>query len=150
MLIKDILLKEVIKISPDTTWLEAIRQMKDKNTNGLFVVDNDDKYLGVVTIAELISHVVPSYLKNNPDLAKSLPVGTFIKLCEDRKNDPVKNLMNTEKIPLKNTTKIIEVVVSSLIGKSYRMPVVDEKGRLIGAINRRHIKDAISKHFLNS
>jgi len=124
--------------------------MLKNNTNGLFVVNGHDKYLGTVTIAELISSVIPPYMKEDPDLAKSSPEGTFLKFCEKNKNKKIKTFMNTKKPFYNPRTKLISIVATTLNNDSYRLPVVDKSGKLIGVVNRRHIREALSKHFIKN
>lgn len=147
MLIKDLLEKKFVSIDHDITWLEALKLMEKHNTNGLFVTDSKGKYLGAVTITELISHAIPPYMKENPDLARSSTGGTFLKLCEEKKNSKVKSFMDTTKPFYRPHTRLIEIVATTLGSDTYRLPVVDEEGKLIGVVNRRHIRDALSRHF---
>lgn len=147
MLIKDLIDPHVIKIDKETTWLEALKLMEREDTNGLFVVDKHDKYLGTVTIAELIKAAVPPYMKEDPDLAKSAPPSAFLKLCDEKKDVTVKHFMNTNKPFYRPHTGLLEIVANTLGNDSYRLPVVDEHGKLMGVVNRRHIREAIFKHF---
>ncbi|MBI4234959.1 CBS domain-containing protein [Candidatus Peregrinibacteria bacterium] len=147
MLIKDLLEKHYVTINKDTTWLEALKAMEKHDTNGLFVIDKHGKYLGIVTIAELISFAIPPYMKEDPDLTKSAAPETFLKLCEEKKNAKVKEFMNKNKPFYRPHTKLIEIVAITLNNDSYRLPVVDKEGKLIGVVNRRHIRDALGEHF---
>lgn len=147
MLIRDLLETHFISIHKDTTWLEALRLMEEHDTNGLFVVDSHDKYLGVVTTTELISCIIPPYMAADPDLARSAPKGTFLKLCETKQDVQVKDFMDKTKPFYRPHTKLIEIVATTLNSDSYRLPVVDNDGKIIGVVNRRHIRDALSHHF---
>lgn len=149
MYIKDLLEKNIVKIDKDTTWLEALKLMEKHDTNGLFVVDKNDKYLGTVTIAELMSFVVPPYMKEDPDLARSAPQSAFLDLCEAKKEKKVKDFMNKKKAFYRPHTSLIEIVATTIGNDSYRLPVVDDHGKLLGVVNRRHIRDALNKHFVN-
>lgn len=147
MLIKHLLEKNHVTISPNTTWLKALKAMEKYDTNGLFVINGQGKYLGTVTIAELISCAIPPYMKEDPDLAKSAAPGAFVKLCEEKKDTKVKEFMNKNKPFYRPQTKLIEIVATTLNNDSYRLPVVDKSGKLIGVVNRRHIRDALGKYF---
>lgn len=147
MLIKDLLETNYVTIDRDTTWLEALKAMEKHDTNGLFVIDSHGKYLGTVTIAELISFAIPPYMKNDPDLSKSAAPGAFLKLCEEKKDAQVKEFMSKDKPFYKPYTKLIEIVATTLNNGSYRLPVIDEEGKLIGVVNRRHIRYALGEHF---
>lgn len=147
MFIKDLVETHFVAIPKDTTWLEALRLMEDHDTNGLFVVDSHGKYLGVVTITELISSVIPPYMAVDPDLARSAPKGTFLKLCEKKKDLTVEDFMDKTKPFYRPHTKLIEIVATTLNSGSYRLPVVNSDGKIIGVVNRRHIREALSNHF---
>lgn len=148
MIIKDLLEKDFVAIDKDSTWLEALALMLKHDTNGLFVLDKHDKYLGTVTITELISSVIPPYIKEDPDLAKSAPEGSFLKFCENSKDKKVKTFMNKKKPFYREHTKLIEIVATTLNNDGYRLPIVDADGKLVGVVNRRHIREALSRHFL--
>jgi CBS-domain-containing membrane protein len=148
MIIKDLLEKHFVTINKDITWLEALKLMEKHDTNGLFVIDGHGKYLGTVTIAELISAVVPPYMKEDPELARSAPSGSFIKLCEEKSDIKVKTFMDKSKAFYRPNTMLVEIVATTLNNGNYRLPVVDKDGKLIGVVNRRHIRDAISRHFI--
>lgn len=147
MTIKDLLETRFVSISKDTTWIEALTLMENHDTNGLFVVDAHGKYIASVTIAELISFVIPPYMREEAELARSAPPGTFLKLCEQKQHAKVKTFMDTTKPFYRPHTKLIEIVATTLNSDSYRLPVVDDHGILIGVVNRRHIRDAVSTHF---
>lgn len=147
MLIKDLLETHFVTVGPEATWLDVLLVMEKHDTNGVYVVDADEKYLGMVTIAELVNFVVPPYMKENPILAKTAPAGTFIHLCEEKKKSKVSTFMDVEKPVFKSNMRLVEIVARSLATENYRLPVVDKGGKLVGVVNRRHIKDALIQHF---
>lgn len=149
MLIKDLIETNVVKVDKHTTWFETLELMEKHDTNGIFVVDGHDKYLGAVTIADLINFVVPPYMKENPDLAKSAGPGTFFELCQAKKDVKVEKFMDKRRAFFRPNISLTEVVAASLGTDSYRIPVVDKEGKLIGVVNRRHIREALGQRFKN-
>ena len=147
MIIKDLLETRFFTVHPESTWLDVLLVMEKHDTNGVYVVDPDNKYLGMVTVAELIRHVVPPYMKEDPTLTKTAPAGTFLSLCDKKKKSKVSEFMDTEKPFFKSNMRLLEIVAKSLASENYRLPVVDKDGKLIGVVNRRHIKEALINHF---
>ena len=86
-------------------------------------------------------------MRDDPSLAKSSRPGTLIELCEKVKNKSIEKMMDTEKMCFTPDTKLIEIAARSINYGHYRLPIVDEEGKLIGAINRRSIRKIIGEHF---
>lgn len=146
MLIKEILETHVIKIDKDKTWLDVLHLMEDHNTNCLYVVDAHEKLLGIVSVVEIMSHVVPPYMRENPGLAKSALPDAFVQLCEKIKHHKVKEFMSPPKPVFLPDTNLLEIAANSITSGHYRLPVVDEHGKFLGVVNRRHIREALAKH----
>lgn len=132
----------VVSVNPETTLLDAVDLLLKKNFNGLPVVDNMGKLVGILTEYDLV-------IKGS-----SLHLPTFIKLFEQfqvyRKDqgpikDEVKNIlkmrvadvMNTEPITLAPEASIEEA--ASLFSQHHKVnpvPIVSSDGRLVGILSR--------------
>lgn len=114
--VETIMLKRPIHANADTTPLEAIKLMRHKRVDTLFVTDDNDVLLGSVDIFDLVK------------------IG--------RQNIPIKLVMKKIQ-PIKNTTKIIEAIHQIYKLKVKNLPVVDSKKRLVGIVTRASIVDTI-------
>ena len=114
---------EYVAVREDATVQDAIEKIREmhkevKNVYYLFVVDSDDKLVGVVSLKDLV--VEPP----------------------DRK---IKEIMNPDVISVRVDTDQEEIYH---IVKKYNLvaiPVVDEKGRLVGRITHDDVIDVIER-----
>lgn len=95
----------------------------------------------------LIKMVVPDYLKENPTNSMFGAEGTFDKYADKVKKLKVKDFMGTDFHCLSENDAMIEAAAYSLKGRRRFMPVLNDKGELIGAITRTCIKNALHNVF---
>ena len=119
-----IMTKKVVVCSPDTSVMEAARKMKDETISSIVVV-MDKKPVGIVTERDFTSKVVSKNLdtaKNNVDKIMTSPV-----------------------IVIPPTTTIYYANDYMNKKKFRRLPVVNERGELIGIITQRDILNYLTK-----
>ncbi|MFH1426728.1 MAG: CBS domain-containing protein [Candidatus Kerfeldbacteria bacterium] len=145
MLVSEHIRRNVYTISPSADFREALEAMIEHKTNGLIVVDKDNKPLGAIDSFMLIKNMVPSYLLENPDLARFEPDGVFYKALSKSLHKKVKDMMvDLNGISVKEDDRMI--IAAALASKhDFRyIPVVDEKGELAGLVSRTDIKRAMA------
>ena len=143
MLVKDYMFTEVCTASPDQTIAEAIKKMVENNTNSLIVVDEDNKPVGTISSYTLNRDVVPSYLKDDPIFSQYGAEGTFDKYAEKFKDHKIGDLMHTDFHKISEKDAMIEAASYSIEAARRILPVVNKEGKLIGAITRTCIKNAL-------
>lgn len=137
-------------ISGDKTFPEVVKQMVDKKTNSIVVVDENEKAIGLISSQTLIKRVVPSYLEEDPTNSMFGAEGTFDKYADKLKKLKAKDFMETDFHTLSEDDAMIEAATYALKGKQRFMPVVDTDGKLIGAITRTCIKNALYNVFFKN
>lgn len=124
MKLKDIMTKEIIAVSPDTSIFDTAQIMKDKNIGAVPVCTDDMNVEGIVTDRDIILRVVCA--EKNPKTT----------VCRD---------IMTDKLVVGKTDMEVESALE-LMGdvKVRRLPVV-EQGKLAGfvslgdmAVNKRY------------
>ena len=119
--VETIMIKNPVFINEGKTTRDAIKLMRKKRVDTLFVTDAKNNLKGVVGIFELG------------------------KLC--RLDTYVSEIMN-EPASITNSTKIIEAI-HLIVELGYRnLPVVDEKGKLVGIVTRASIVDSIYNNII--
>lgn len=149
MFVKDYMFTRVCTISPDKTLKDAVKLMVDKKTNSLIVTDKNQKPIGVLSSYSLVKEVVPAYLGDDPIFSQFGAEGTFDKYADKMKNKKVKDLMYTDFHSLSIKDAIIEAASYAIEAQRRILPVVDDQGKLIGAITRTCIKNALYKALFN-
>jgi CBS domain-containing protein len=145
MKVKDMLIKEVVSISPDENALEALRVLSKRQISGLPVVDAQGKLVGMFTEKDVLSYILPSYIEK---------VGRFIyeedpkatrKKFSDLKMLTVGQLMRKEVITIKEETGMVEAARVMLTQRARRLPVLDAAGKMVGIVARCDVLRAMAK-----
>jgi predicted transcriptional regulator len=143
MWVKNYMCTWVNKISPDKTLKEAVKQMVKEKTNSAIVVDENDKPIGILSSHIIIKEVVPDYLKDDPTYSKYGAEGTFDKYAKEAKDKKVEDIMHKDFHELSINDPMIEAAAYASKGARRIIPVVDAEGKLVGAITRTCIKNAL-------
>ncbi|PIP34050.1 hypothetical protein COX69_03695 [Candidatus Falkowbacteria bacterium CG_4_10_14_0_2_um_filter_48_10] len=143
MWVKDYMFKNVCTIFPETTIAEALRVMVEKKTNSLIVVDKNQKPIGTLSSYTLVREVVPPYLKDDPVFSQFGAEGTLDHYAQQFKDRKVSELMHKDFHVLSDKDAMIEAASYAIKASRRILPVADEHGRLIGAITRTCIKNAL-------
>ena len=139
ILAKDIMTKEVVSVRSDTPLLDVAKVLAEHNFDGVPVVDERKKIVGILTEYDLITKTSPINIgfirqiltdieSKNKDKAE-----TIVELT-------VKQVMNPEPLTLKDTTPYKDVLQT--FRDHHRVnpiPIVDEENRVVGVISRYDI-----------
>ena len=124
-LAKDIMTREVVVATPETTIEDTIKLLVNHRITGLPVVDGSRKLVGIVSEYDIIcslgkdgwrTEIDPSWLK------KTIPAKTKDKVGTVGEDETLEN-----------------VVEQFMNTKNRRLPVVSPDGKLVGMITRRDI-----------
>lgn len=140
LLVKDVMTKGVISISKYESVMHVADILNEKNISGLPVVDKEDKVLGIITQADILSMVGVSREHTFKDLLKYL-LGE--KLPERKMGDHVGDIMTTPAITINPEATIAETIRIMDDKRIRRLTVVDGDHRLIGIITRADILKAV-------
>lgn len=121
--VKDIMIKTVVKSSPERTSIQALEIMKSNHVDRLIITSKDNKLLGVVTLKEL-----------------------KVSINENKK---LKDIMGNNLITINESDsiiKVLEIVENKKIGF---MPVLDNEANLVGLITKSSLLSVLSNQFIN-
>ncbi len=142
MLVQDVMTRSVISVSKYESIMHAANILTEKNISGLPVVDKEDKVLGIITQADILSMVGVRREHTFKDLLKYM-LGE--PLPERRLGDHVGDIMTSPALTIKAQSNIAEAVRMMDEKKIRRLTVVDEKNSLIGILTRADILKAVIK-----
>lgn len=133
MTVKDIMQTSVIRVSEDTPIKEVARIIFSTGISGAPVLSGK-KLVGIITEEDILSKVSSS--NRNGDLLDELL------------EEPVIKVMNKQVVTIPQGTNLLEAEKIMLDNNFSRLPVVDEKGNLIGIVSqgdifRQVLKDKI-------
>ena len=142
MLVKDVMTTDVITVQKFESVLAVADILASRNISGIPVVDKQGKVIGIITQADILSVVGIRKDRTFKDLLKHM-LGE--PLLDRKMGDIVGDVMTA---PVHTTTPETSIAMVVLImdeKKIRRLPVVNEKNRLVGIISRADILKAILK-----
>lgn len=150
MKVEDIMTREVIFVSPETKVTEIARIIHEHNFNGLPVVNEEKKVVGMITEMDLLTN--DSFGMHIPSFAKLISDFNVLKMVkgEDKRNlesivnADVKSIMNENFISVSPDTPLTDLISIFNEQKVNPIPVVDDKKALQGIIARSDIIKLIS------
>ncbi len=143
-LVKDLMEKKVISVTKDTTIKDLSRILLKYNITGVPVVNNENKLIGMVTDADIITEnlnpIFPIYF--DPLIMSYAYLDSFEQHQKDIKDflfKKVEEVMTHRVKTVKADTPISDAVRIFIKERVNRIPVIDENGKVIGIIARADI-----------
>jgi CBS-domain-containing membrane protein len=142
MRVRDAMTRDVLSVSKYDDISNAVKLLAGKNISGLPVVDRENRVVGVVSEADVVSMVGSRRAHTFKELMRSI-VGH--PLPERKMGHLVGDIMTSPAVSVNPETEISEAV--RLMGghRIRRLPVVDKDQRLVGLISRSDIVKAMGK-----
>ena len=140
--VKDIMTKDIITVTPDTEVVKAAKILLEKRINGLPVVDDSGKLVGILCQSDLIAQ------------QKSIPIPSLFTLLDgfmpltimkriDKEVEKIAAIMVEQAMTPKPVTvdpdTDIEDVARLMVDKNYHtLPVLDS-GKVVGIVGKEDI-----------
>ncbi len=143
VLAKDIMRKPVVTGNDGMTLRDAVLMMSKAKTDVLPVVDAEGRFVGDVTIKELLAHGMPEFfysLKTVSFVRHMDPFEGYFAIDRTLKLKDMKSLKDTSVLPPDAT--LMEIVFELTV-KGRKMAHVVEDGKLLGVIDRSFLIDKI-------
>jgi CBS domain-containing protein len=145
MKVRDVMNINSIRILSGSTMSDAADLAAASNASGLFVVDNDNNFIGVLSEGDMMK-------KTLPDMAEIMasPGGLedsgylFSEKGSNLANDSIDDHIVRDAVTLKPDDPLIKAASTMAIKKMRRLPVVSD-GKLLGTISRGDICKVIFK-----
>ncbi len=134
--------EKIVKIYPTTTIRDALATMNKTGIRRIAVVDaGSNRVEGVITSMDIVDFIGGGSKYN------------LVKSKHDRNlfaaiNEPVKEIMTTEPICIKETANLKEVINSFIEKNVGGMPVVDKDHKLISLITERDVLRCLKKYIV--
>lgn len=138
--VQDVMTKDVISVVKYESIMHVANILSEKNISGLPVVDKENKVIGIITQADILSVVGMRKEHTFKDLLRHM-LGE--RLPERKIGDIVADIMASPAITIKPQANIAEAAQIMDERKIRRLPVVDDQNRLAGIISRADILKAV-------
>ncbi len=140
MHVHDVMTRNVISVLKYENIMDVAKILAEKNISGLPVVDRNNKVIGVITQADILSIVA---MRKEPTLRDVLKHMLGDPLPERKIGDIVADIMASTVVTIKPDANIAEAARMMDEKKIRRLPVVDDENVLVGIISRADILKAI-------
>ena len=152
--IKDVMTEDVTTFSPDASVYDCAKILRENRISGAPVVDDDGGVVGILSETDIIKIIESKDVKINLILPSpldvlELPVRMKLGLDEVMKNAKKAASSRAEDVMTKKVMTILPEEDISGATKIMaerninRLPVIDEKGKLVGIVTRGDIIGAI-------
>lgn len=149
MKIRDIMdpLPDIIKTSD--TFERLIKILGEVKYHVVFVIDGEDKLVGIITEGDIIKVLVPKYVTVDETLIFIMDVNYFEKKCLESKNLTVNEIMSKVNFSVREDDSIIKAAAFMVVNKIQSVPVV-RGDKLVGIVPRsillKHITRVLAEH----
>lgn len=131
--VADIMNYYTVVVNPEDNVKEVMNRLYKHQTNTAFVVDNDNKPLGYISIAHLLKLVIPDYMEFLGDLSFVKEFEPFEKLLREESKVTAKEVMADIEMSLELDSSILEAAYYITKNPKTNIPVL-ENGILKGTI----------------
>lgn len=142
MRVRDAMTRDVLSVSKFDDISLAVRLLAEKSISGLPVVDRENRVVGIVSEADVVSMVGSRRAHTFKELLRSI-VGH--PLPERKIGHLVGDIMTSPAVTVNLDTEISEAVRLMDGRRIRRLPVVDKDQRLVGLLSRSDIVKAMGK-----
>lgn len=135
--VRDVMVPRRLSLRPDMTLGEASRLMVAHNVAALPVVSEEDEVLGLVSHKELLSHLLPAYVKRE-STGELRAIPRRSREIRDPHDIPVRDVMDRSVLCVSQDQTLADVATMMVSRDIERFPVVRE-GVLVGFLTRADI-----------
>ena len=135
------------RVREDQRFREVLRELKvslaqiftgeltEQGHRSVLVYDRDDRFLGVLTLGDLLAHVLPPALRGSP--YASYLTGMFIAQCKLLGDAPVSELLERRR-SIDRATPLMEALDLMVGERLINLPVVED-GELVGVLRDKDL-----------
>lgn len=143
-LVRDYMSKRIVTVTENATFEEAMRLFIAEKTNGLVVIDEKKKVKGILSSWDMIQYTVPDYLEQDKHLASFESGDVFAQRIHELAHHPISKFMTKKVKTVQPSHTLMEAATLLSEFRIRQLPVVNEKGVLVGYINRTDIKKVMA------
>ena len=139
MKVRDVMTVPVVTVHRDTTFRELVHQLLAHDISGLPVVDDDQRVIGIVTEADLVSKEAYGYRRRRPlGLLADFLAGHDPQWVRKASGRTAGDLMTTAPATAAPDEAVTTAARRMLEGGHKRLPVVVD-GRVVGIVTRHDL-----------
>ena len=147
-------IRDIMDPSPDIirtsdTFEHLIKILGEVKYHVVFVVDKEEKLVGIVTEGDIIKVLIPKYITLDESLISVMDVNYFERKCKENKNLPINEIMSKVAFMVNENDPIIKAAALMVINKIQSVPVV-RGAKVVGIVPRsillKHVTKVLTEH----
>jgi len=147
-------IRDIMDPSPDIirtsdTFEHLIKILGEVKYHVVFVVDKEEKLVGIVTEGDIIKVLIPKYITLDESLISVMDVNYFERKCKENKNLPISEIMSKVAFMVCEEDPIIKAAALMVINKIQSVPVV-RGAKVVGIVPRsillKHVTKVLTEH----
>jgi CBS domain-containing protein len=146
---KDIMKSDLLTVSPETHVTAAAKMLLEKHINGLPVVDEEGRLVGILCQSDLVAQQMKMPVPSLFNLLDALiPIGSLASLEKAVKKIAaikVAEAMTPDPVTVNPETSL-EEVATLMVSKSFHSLPVLEQGNLVGIIGKEDVLRTLIGH----
>ncbi len=146
--------RDIMDPSPDImrtsdTFEHLIKILNEVKYHVIFVVDVEDKLVGVVTEGDIIKVLIPKYITVDASLISVMDVNYFERKCKECKDLSITEIMSKTTFSVREEDPIIKAAAFMVVNKIHTIPVIKDS-KIVGIVSRltliKHITKVLAEH----
>ena len=147
-------IRDIMDPSPDIirtsdTFEHLIKILNEVKYHVVFVVDKEEKLVGIVTEGDIIKVLIPKYITVDESLISVMDVNYFERKCKERKDLSITEIMSKTTFSVREEDPIIKAAALMVVNKIHTIPVVRDN-KVVGIVSRltliKHITKVLTEH----
>jgi CBS domain-containing protein len=144
MLIKDIMSLNATRVVAGATMQRAAELVSLTGASDLMVVDDDNRFIGVLSEGDLIRAALPRFdeiMSASGSLNEAFEV--FVEKGRTLAQQTIDEMVIRDPLVMRPDDKILKAASLMISKQIRRLPVVDVQGKLVGTVSRADVCRAV-------
>lgn len=141
---RDVMTREIVTVTPQTTVAAAVCSMHETGHGALPMVDAQGRLLGMLTDVGVLSRCLPEYVKEVGDLYTTDEFAPFEERVQALSGTGIEGLAQTDAPTAAPDTPVSEIA-ALMITHGVRHVAVVEDDRLVGIVGVRDVISSIAR-----
>lgn len=148
MIVSEIMSRDIITVSPDSSYRDVCKRIFTSHIHTLPVVDSKNRLIGLVTRKDILERIYPKY----QDVLEFLETPQDFEAMEDRIKDMaplhVRDIMATTVIFARESTLVMRALSRMIVRHVDQLPILNDDDEVVGMVTKGDIFNSLfRKHF---
>lgn len=145
MLLKDMMTRNVITVSPNSSLREVGQMLKEKKISGMPVIETDGSIVGIITVTDILKILKEIYQWQEIE-RKTVGLSVSELLGKESLNKKVKDVMTKNVFTLDENKTVKDLMQLMFTKNAHTIPITRD-GRPVGIIGKRDLVYSCFEYF---